>query len=168
MRLSLLFWTLPGEWSSNTVFEIFTFCLCAREEDGSFFKCFVPVPLGPPLCFWQNQSLQSKLLCFPTGNKWENLALCESVPCCGGRMGTASRTLYAHSLAGISGHYFSSRAVVAMTALVLQPPGNCLLQELTLRRAVQAEWNHSNFSRARLIVGAHRLLVCTDMLLWCR
>lgn len=52
---------IPSLKSSHSV--------CVREEDGSFLKCFVPVPFGPLSCFWQNRPLQSKLLCFPAVNK---------------------------------------------------------------------------------------------------
>lgn len=152
------------------IFEIFTFCPCMREEDGNFFKCFVPVPFGPPLCFWQNQSLQSKLLRFPTGNKWEN-------PSSLWKCSLLWRLWWAQlpePCTPTPQQEFLGVTLNPELQLPWQPASssthqeNCLSSRTNPKKSYEVWVKSFKFSRAQLIFGAHRLLVYTDMLLWCR
>lgn len=164
-----------GEWVCFFLFLFSSICQengplmlslkCSRSvwerKMVSFSKCFVPVPFGPFLCFWQNQFLQSKLLCFPAVNKWENTS-----------------SLWAHSLLWrrwwiqcpepcVSSSWQEFPGIIPNPELLL-PWQNCLLDlrptrkialvyEIILRKVMQTgeQVKSFKFCKAKLIAAAH-------------
>ena len=95
---SCFFEHLPGEWSSNTVFEIFTFCVWERKM-AAFSSVLFLCHLAHPYVFGKISLCNPNYCASLLGINEKILVLCESVLCCGGHDGHSFQNP-AHPLPG--------------------------------------------------------------------
>lgn len=153
---------IPSLKSSHSV--------CVRERKmAAFSSVLFLCHLAHPYVFGKISLCNPNYCASLLGINEKTLALCESVPCCGGRDGHS----FQNPACPLPGRNFWALLFIQSCCChdsrwFFNPPGNCLSSRTNPKKS-SAGWVKSfKFSRARLIVCAHRLLVCTDMLLWCR